>query len=143
LLQDNLQQASEVRKYIELAESKKVVLKMTSEVIVEIEYVLRKVYQVSRRKISETLSHLLKSNIFDVEKIDILLDSLDAYADKKLDLVDLVLFYQAKEEKLSLLTFDKALQKLSAVAGSWSKENFEEFGKTQEDFSKIDPEDWK
>ncbi len=112
LIKDNRKQFLEVQRYIELAESKEVVLKITSEVVLEVEYVLRKIYKVPRQEISETLLVFLKNDIFIIEKKTAFIRALSIYAKKSIDLVDVLLFEQARDEKSRILTFDKDLQRL-------------------------------
>lgn len=114
ILQDNLKQAAEVKKYLKLAKEGKNSLTVISEVIIEIEYVLRKVYGVPREEIGNILIELFKNDLFVVEKKVVLLKSLNTYIEIRLDLVDIMLLYQSQEDGSYLLTFDKKLKKLAS-----------------------------
>lgn len=113
ILKDNKLQATEAKKYFELAKNGKIELIFIPEIISEIEYVLRKVYKESRGKIREYLESLVKPNYIKVESREIVLNSLNLYGRIKIDFVDLILFFTAKRLKAQVLSFDKDFNKLA------------------------------
>lgn len=107
LLQDNEELS---KKAIEIIDNNKIFI--PTEVIVEASYVLKKVYNVEKEKIYETVKLLLDlENINFQNKATIEL-AFKIYADKNLDIVDCILFAYYKNENLTIRTFDKKLNKL-------------------------------
>ena len=86
-----------------------------SEVIPEVEYVLRKFYKVVRAEIADKLASLLKTTYLDIEKRKQWLEALTYYTNYNVDLVDAFLFAQAKERNSIVLSFDKDFKKLQKV----------------------------
>jgi predicted nucleic-acid-binding protein len=86
---------------------------ITNEVLAEVVYVLEKVYKAGRKDISTSLGALMACN--NINTIDFQLTSaaLSAYCDKKIDIVDALLFAYSKIKKYKVFTFDKKLIKNS------------------------------
>jgi predicted nucleic-acid-binding protein len=114
LLQDNLAQYREARAVFASAKANKMKIKLMSEVVMEAEYVLRKLYKVPRLVIAKKVSDILKNNYLEVEKKTLLLQSLRKYGEVNvIDLVDILLYFQAVEENCEILSFDKDFKKLA------------------------------
>ena len=82
-------------------------------VLVECVYVLLKFYNVPRNEVSEKLQRLLHyKGIVNQDKIA-LIEALRIFAERNIDIVDIILFVKAKHNDMTLLSFDKDLLKLS------------------------------
>lgn len=112
LLKDNPKFSKKARSYFTLAKKGRIRIIVLSVVILEIEYVLRKVYSLSRQEIAKKISSLVKSIYFEIEDRSLWLDVLAVYSKAKLDLVDIFLFEKAKANDAEVLSFDKDLIKL-------------------------------
>lgn len=78
------------------------------EVISEMVYVLRGVYNTERQEISEKISALLKYT--DTTDKNVILLALQTYAETKLDFVDCILYAYNKIKNADIATFDKKLK---------------------------------
>lgn len=79
ILKDNLNQWKVANDYFKEAKLEKVKLVFLTETIIEIEYVLRKVYKLSRRIILKYLLTLLSINNFEITDQELLKDTLLYY----------------------------------------------------------------
>lgn len=113
VLKDNLTQWKIADSYFEKAKQRKIKLVFITEVIMEIEYVMRKVYKFDRQLISKYISTLLVINSFEVVDREILKMALLVYLNKNIDLVDGILFYKAKSKQAEVLSFDKDFDKIT------------------------------
>lgn len=111
-LKDNALLTKKAKFYFLQARSKKIRLLIVSEIIPEIEYILRKVYQLTRKEIEKHLSSLVRTTYFEIERRNLWLEVLRIYPEIKVDLVDIFLFLIAKKEKAEVLSFDKDFRKL-------------------------------
>lgn len=105
ILNDNEDMALEVT---EVIRSEDVIV--TIEVIAEVVYVLKRVYGVDKKAISETILDFI-SDVNVVGK-DILLLGIETYAEKNLDFVDCILYAYKCTKGYDVFTFDKKLKKL-------------------------------
>ena len=83
---------------------------ITTEVLAEVVYVLSGVYHVDRKTVRNTLTAFISDSCCDFTKPDVILKSLDLFADTKLDYVDCVLAGYAIIDDAEIETFDKQLQ---------------------------------
>lgn len=105
LLQDNEEQFQYVRDVIK-AEN----CYVTLEVLAEVCYVLEGLYQVSREDIVVNFRRLNKDVV--IFNADVLLRALEIFNKApKLDFVDCLLYGYKKEKGVSIITFDKKLQR--------------------------------
>ena len=113
LLQDNYNQAMKAKEIIDEGAY------ILSESIVEIVYVLSKVYKIERKEISFAILDLLE----DVEMIDkqLYVQSIKLYGETKLDYVDCVLVARNQVFNDKIYSFDDKLNK--EMLNNWSKEN--------------------
>lgn len=97
-----------------LLECKKGKAKVTilSEVIPEIEYVLRKVYRIDRKKISENLLNLINTRYLGVEKRDVWRRAIQTYSKNNIDIVDAILFAESQSRRNEILSFDKDFKRI-------------------------------
>ena len=113
ILKDNLAQWKIANNYFEKAKQEKIKLVFLTEVILEIEYVMRKVYKLNRKLIFKYISTLLVINSFEVIDREVLKLALLTYLDKNIDFVDAILFYKAKSKQAGILSFDKDFGRIS------------------------------
>ena len=99
ILKDNLAQWKIANNYFEKAKQEKIKLVFLTEVILEIEYVMRKVYKLNRKLIFKYISTLLIINSFEVIDREVLKLALLTYLDKNIDFVDAILFYKSKNRQ--------------------------------------------
>lgn len=81
----------------------------TPEVLAEVEYVLRDVYELSRKDIHAAFCEL--AGVVYFEPQDIILKAIQEYADSNLDFVDCILVAYSKLGKSRVFTFDKGINK--------------------------------
>ncbi|MFN7181833.1 MAG: PIN domain-containing protein, partial [Planctomycetota bacterium] len=94
------------------AQQKQIVLEIIPEVLFELDYVLRGVYHLSKNKVVDILSNLLKTPYLMIENRELMLTVVEKYQRINIDLFDLYLFYIAKYKKSEVLSFDEDFQKL-------------------------------
>ena len=85
-------------------------VRVTIEVIAEVVYVLKGVYKLERKEISQILKDFLK--LVDCHEKEVLNLALDTYSNHNLDFIDSVLFGYNKVKNIEIATFDKQLLKL-------------------------------
>ncbi len=105
LLNDNEKMASEAE---ELIKNKMVLV--TVEVIAEVIYVLKRVYEVDRNDIRNSLLAFLLE--VDVKEREVLELGIKTYAEQNLDFVDCILYAYKRIKGYDIKTFDKKLNKL-------------------------------
>ncbi|MDP1760349.1 MAG: PIN domain-containing protein [Candidatus Woesebacteria bacterium] len=107
LLKDNEKFYQQAKKYFDDAKEKKIVLILISQVVFEIDYVLRSVYKLSHKESADILINLVKSSYLQVENRQVIGEAIEKYAEENIDLVDLFLIETARKEKVEILSFDK------------------------------------
>ena len=85
-------------------------VRVTIEVIAEVVYVLKGVYKLERKEISQILKDFLE--LVDSPEKEVLKLALDTYSNHNLDFIDSVLFGYNKVKNIEIATFDKKLLKL-------------------------------
>jgi predicted nucleic-acid-binding protein len=113
LLNDNKEQAKKAADLLFLAEEGKASLTIPLLVFVEAAYILTKVYNYSRFRVSDALSQIAENPAFDIEKREILLSAFKKYPDTTISFVDILISEQARIEGKQLATFDRKLEKQS------------------------------
>ncbi len=111
-IQDNPKQTLEAQKYLDQAKKGKIKLKIISEIIPEIEYVLRKVYKVSKDKIVDNLLLIMEASYLDIENRSEWTKSLNLYLKNNIDLIDSFLYISKLKYDMKILTFDKDFKKI-------------------------------
>src|SRR3990172_295551 len=89
-LKDNQKQLREVEEYLFQAKSGKLSIIVISEVIPEIEYVLRKTHGISRDVIYAHMSSILQSPYIVVEHRDEWVQVLEIYQVTTIDIIDIM-----------------------------------------------------
>lgn len=105
LLNDNEEMASEAEMLIKNHE-----VWVTTEVIAEVIYVLKRVYKVEKREVCNCLLEFLEE--VRVEDREVLEKAIQTYAECNLDFVDCVLYAYHSVRQYKIKTFDKKLNKL-------------------------------
>lgn len=112
LLKDNLSQLKTVRIYFSKAKIGTIKIVCLTEIILEIEYVLRKVYKYQRTIIGQFLLFILNISYLEFSDREVLYESFKIYQKQSIDLVDLILYFKAKSRQAEVLSFDKDFNKL-------------------------------
>ena len=107
LLQDNEELSS---KAIEIIDNNEIFI--PTEVIFEVSYVLKKVYNVEKDKIFETIKLLLDIENIKFKNKKTIEVAFKIYSEKNLDIVDCILYAYNKVEKFEIKSFDKKLCKI-------------------------------
>ncbi len=105
LLNDNVEMADQAEKY--LSEEK---VTVTIEVISEVIYVFKGVYNMDRNEISNTVLDFLQ--IVECRDMEVLKLAVKIYGTENVDFVDCVLYSYHQVNGYSIATFDKKLLKL-------------------------------
>ena len=113
LLKDNLRQFNIAKKYINRAKSRDIVLVCVTEVVIEIEYVLRKLYKCEKKFIANIFSLLLKATYIHFPDREVIEEAIEIYARKNIDLLDIVLYFKAKKDGGKVLSFDKDFHRIA------------------------------
>jgi predicted nucleic-acid-binding protein len=113
-IKDDLEQYNEVERYFSLAQKGKIKISVLTEVILEVEYVLRKVYKIPRDEIAKNLQSLVKMTYLHIDKHDILSFALRYYLKNTIDLVDALIYIEAEKRNLKILSFDKDFKKIKS-----------------------------
>ena len=107
LLQDSEELSS---KAIEIIDNNEIFI--PTEIIVEVSYVLKKVYNVEKEKIYETINLLLNMEDIKFQNRETIEMAFKIYSEKNFDIVDCMLFSYNRNEKYNIKIFDKKLNKL-------------------------------
>jgi len=113
-IQDNLGQTASAQKYLDQAKVGKIKLKVISELMPEIEYVLRKVYKIKREEIVDKLLLIIEASYIDIEKRDEWEKSIKIYKNNNIDLIDAFLYTIKLRDDMKILTFDKDFKKIKS-----------------------------
>ncbi len=112
LLQDNKKYYQIALNYFKKAQQKQIEIDIIPEAILELDYVLRGVYNLSKNEVVNILSKLIKTPYINIENRDLMLNIIEEYEKKSVDLFDVYLFYLAKNKKSEVITFDRDFKKL-------------------------------
>jgi len=93
-------------------------VKILTQVIAEVIYVLSKIYKINRKEISENLFKIFSLDGITVENEEIVVFAVAEYGNSKLDFVDELLYANSKIKGVMIKTFDCGLQeKLDLLKG--------------------------
>lgn len=84
---------------------------VTNEIVAEVVYVLSKVYNISRQKISDELTKILNLNSIKPTENDVLRYAIKIYGEKSLDFADCLLVGYNLVYNYEVCTFDVKLNK--------------------------------
>jgi predicted nucleic-acid-binding protein len=88
---------------------------ITQVVQIETVWVLSRSYGFSRTEITLVLENLLTNSAFRLENRAIFIGALELYRNSAIDFADALILQNSKQQQLSLLSFDKKLQKQQGV----------------------------
>ena len=108
ILQDNLTMANAVEAELQSNLNNCII---PVEVVVEMVYVLNKVYKINRILVAEAIEGIVDIASHLVINSNVVSYALKVYATTNLDFVDCLLIGYAKIENHSIFTFDKDLKK--------------------------------
>jgi predicted nucleic-acid-binding protein len=118
LLKDNVSQFNEARTYFDKAKRYQIEIIVLPEVLLEVEFVLRRKYNVKKEDIVKGLLSLAKAQYFNVMERKLILDTIETYKNHNLHIVDCFVLQTAQIKGAEVLTFDKQLKKLSTSMSS-------------------------
>lgn len=111
-IQDNPIQTKESLKYLEDAKNGKIKITILSEIIPEIEYVLRKIYKQDKIEIVKDLEVICSTSYLYLDQRNIWLKTLKIYKNNNIDLIDAFLYQNKLEKNMKILSFDKDFKKI-------------------------------
>ena len=115
LVSGEKKQVAEVELLFENARKGRCKLFVIPEIILEVEYVLRKVYRFDRESVGNDLSSIVNTDFVTVDNEDNVRIAIDIYRMVNVDLVDIFLFLASKERGMGIKTFDKDFAKIQKV----------------------------
>jgi len=115
-IQDNKKQTKISIDLLKKCKARKLELVVLSEIIPEIEYILKKYYKVDRKTISEHLRNLVSTAYVKIENRDNWIYAIDIYSKSNVDIVDALLYAESKTRNNEVVSFDKDFQKLQKYA---------------------------
>lgn len=117
LLKDEAKQTERVRHFLEQARASNETVLISSVVLCETVWVLKRGHGKSKAQLVEALSYLLQAEPFLVEAEDLVLAALQAYQSGPGDFADYLigLIHQARGCRHTI-TFDRALHKVSGFS---------------------------
>jgi len=83
-----------------------------TEIIVEVCYVLKKVYNIEKEKIFEVIKSLISMENINFENEKTIELAFKTYSENNLDIVDCLIYAYCKNENYDVKTFDKKLNSL-------------------------------
>lgn len=115
LLRDNEKFYSQAKEVFTSAQQGEVQLVVTIETILELNYVLRGVYTLSREKTAEQLSVIVSTPYLDISDRSILSNALQKYLQLNVDFADCILFEKARAADAEVFSFDSDMKKLAKL----------------------------
>jgi len=85
-------------------------VKILTQVVAEVIYVLSKIYKINRKEISENLLKIFSLDGVIIENEEIVVFAITEYGNSKLDFVDELLYANSKIKGTMVKTFDISLQ---------------------------------
>jgi predicted nucleic-acid-binding protein len=93
-------------------------VRILTQVVAEVIYVLSKIYKINRKEISENLLKIFSLDGVMIENEEIVVFAVAEYGNSKLDFVDELLYAHSKIRGTLVKTFDSGLQeKLDLLRG--------------------------
>lgn len=111
-LKDHKKHYQIAQKYFTQAKEGKIILFLIPEVVLEIDYVLRGVYDLSKKESADILAKLVKSPNLKIQNREILIEAIEKYKKLSIDLADLFIYETAQKEKAEVFSFDKDFEKI-------------------------------
>lgn len=114
VLNDNPSLHKKAEVYFHAVKNGTIRLIFLREVIVEIVFVLQKVYKIPRGDIVKCLSSLINMPSVEIDTADEVLQALRLYTEQNISYVDSLILATADSRDVSIATFDKKVGKLSS-----------------------------
>jgi len=116
LLRDNEKLFLRAKEVFTAAQQGKTQLVVTTETILELNYVLRgALYKLSREKTAEQLSVIVSTPYLEIPDRLILSNALQKYTHLNVDLADLILFEKARIVGAEVVSFDSDMKKIAKL----------------------------
>lgn len=106
LLRDNEPLFQRAKKHLESAKNKQIKFILTTETLLEVNYVLRKVYNLTRPQTAQKLKQIITTPYLEIENRNTQTSAVENYQNLNVDLADLILFHKAQSAGAVVLTFD-------------------------------------
>lgn len=116
ILADSKEQFIESKKLFQSGVEKKVRLVILSQIVFELDFILRRVYKFNKAEVVNVISTLFIIPTVKISNAKLLLSALEVYKEENLSLVDSYLHACAHANNAKIATFDKKLRKLSVHA---------------------------
>ncbi len=117
LLDDDPALTAQARSYLQKAKDGEWQLVLISQIVFELDYVMRKVYGLPREETAHNLELILKSTYMEIPDRSELLSAIEWYRKSTIDLADCFLFAMAQSKKAEVLSFDGDIKKLQRGSG--------------------------
>lgn len=122
LLADNKRMYQRAKDAFRQAKEGEIKLVFLPEVVIEVNYVLQKVYSLTKSESAEELAKIVQTPYLDVMERSVLINAISKYKKLNVDFVDLILYEKAKAANAKLLSFDETdmrkISKLNAGEGA-------------------------
>lgn len=112
LFERDKKQADLVDKFLLDAQNGQLTVTVIPEVIIEVMYVLQQHYNTEKCKACDLLKDFVSTSFLNVENRNTLIQSLDAHKFNSPGLLDIYLFFLAKNSNAEVFSFDKDMEKL-------------------------------
>ena len=113
LIDDIPQQKKAFTKLLKKGKDREILIFVPQIIVFEIEYILRKYYQVPKDKIIEKLQTIVTMYFLEIEDRQSFIMALDFYLKHSISFADCFILARSKIEEYELFTFDKKLSKLA------------------------------
>ena len=111
LVRDNEELYQKSLEIIKDIESGKVETLLLDFILAEIVYVLKRIYKVEKKEITNALKKLLLNDNFYTDNKIVTFEALDVYAHKNIDFADAMLCAKKNLEGFEIISFDKDMRK--------------------------------
>lgn len=112
LLHDDNKYYNQAETFFEKAKNKKVEIIVIPEVLLEMDYVLRGVYSITKEEVVDIILKLVLTPYFKIIDRSIFIQAVKKYQKINIDLFDLYLYYKAQDGKGTVISFDKDFKKI-------------------------------
>jgi len=112
LYRRNEKQYTYARSYLCKAKELQIKLILLTEIIIEVNYILGKVYKFQKNEIVIMLLSLVQTSYITLPEREILFSALNDYKNHNVNLVDCILFTKAHANGGEVLSFDTDFKKL-------------------------------
>jgi predicted nucleic acid-binding protein len=112
IIKDNEGQYQKAEKWLRKANKKQIDLIVFPQVIFEINYVLLKIYNFDKKEVVDILKEIVLTPYLKVINREVLLLTIKKYRKINISLIDIYLYFQAKNRNAQILSFDEDFNKL-------------------------------